>query len=77
MHPSSGSAYLGPTYSPFVIDADPNAPDFAVPDIVPPPALAADRLEARQALLQQLDRYQPGDRTAGESARPGCRRIPA
>jgi uncharacterized protein (DUF1501 family) len=57
MHPSCGSAYLGPTYAPFVIDADPNAPDFAVPDIVPPPSLAADRLQDRHALLQQLDRY--------------------
>jgi uncharacterized protein (DUF1501 family) len=57
MHPSTGSAYLGPTYAPFVINADPNAPDFAVPDIVPPPVIAANRLEARHALLQQLDRY--------------------
>ena len=57
MHPSCGSAYLGPTYAPFVINADPNAPDFSVPDIVPPPALAASRLESRQALLRQLDRY--------------------
>jgi uncharacterized protein (DUF1501 family) len=40
-----------------VINADPNAPDFSVPDIVPPPALAASRIENRQALLQQLDRY--------------------
>jgi uncharacterized protein (DUF1501 family) len=57
VHPSSGSAYLGPTYAPFVIDADPNAPNFAVPDIVPPPVLAGDRLQNRQALLRQLDRY--------------------
>src|SRR5207248_641303 len=53
----SGSAYLGPTYAPFVIDADPNAPDFTVPDIVPPASLAANRLDNRQALLRQLDRY--------------------
>ncbi len=58
MHPSGGSAYLGSTVSPFVIDADPNAPDFSVPDIVPPPSLATDRLENRRALLRQLDRYQ-------------------
>src|SRR5436190_4633168 len=58
MHPSTGSAYLGATAAPFVIDADPNAPDFAVPDIVPPPVLAADRLDARRDLLRQLDRYQ-------------------
>src|SRR5437588_3306951 len=48
MHPSTGSAYLGATAAPFVIDADPNAPDFAVPDVVPPPVLAADRLDARK-----------------------------
>lgn len=58
MHPSSGPAYLGSGAAPFVIDADPNAPDFSVPDIVPPPSLAANRLEARQDLLRQLDRYQ-------------------
>ncbi len=58
MHASAGSSYLGSSASPFVIDADPNAPDFSVPDIVPPPSLAADRLESRQALLRQLDRFQ-------------------
>ena len=58
MHPSAGAAYLGSGADPFVIGADPNAPDFSVPDIVPPPALATDRLEARKQLLTQLDRYQ-------------------
>jgi uncharacterized protein (DUF1501 family) len=58
MHPSAGPAYLGSAAAPFVIDADPNAPDFSVPDIVPPPALAANRLEARRDLLRRLDRYQ-------------------
>jgi len=57
-HASSGPAYLGPGAAPFVIEADPNAPNFSVPDIVPPPSLAADRLEARRELLRQLDRYQ-------------------
>src|SRR5947209_5414204 len=67
MHPSCGSAYLGPTYAPFVIDADPNAPDFAVPDIVPPPTLAANRLEDRQALLRQLDRYRQATERAANA----------
>jgi uncharacterized protein (DUF1501 family) len=58
MHPSAGSAYLGSGAAPFVIDADPNAPSFAVPDIVPPPALKASRLEARKQLLAQMDRFQ-------------------
>src|SRR5262249_47187270 len=55
---SAGSAYLGSGAAPFVIAADPNAPNFTVPDLVPPPVLAANRLEARRQLLAQLDRYQ-------------------
>ena len=58
LHPSCGSAYLGAGSAPFVVDADPNAPDFAVPDIVPPPVLDAKRLGDRKNLLAQLDRYQ-------------------
>jgi uncharacterized protein (DUF1501 family) len=56
-HPSSGSAYLGAAAAPFVIDADPNGPDFAVPDVLPP-ASVADRLENRRALLGRIDRFQ-------------------
>jgi uncharacterized protein (DUF1501 family) len=58
MHPSCGPAYLGAAAAPFVIEADPNAPNFSVPDIVPPPAIAADRLDARKQLLAQVDRFQ-------------------
>lgn len=57
MHPSAGPAYLGSGAAPFAIEADPNAPNFQVPDIVPPPVIQADRLDNRQALLRQLDRY--------------------
>jgi hypothetical protein len=69
MHPSAGAAYLGTTCSPFVIDADPNAPDFAVPDIVPPPSLPASRLERRQELLRQVDRYQQSVEALSSHAR--------
>src|SRR5205814_8581885 len=58
MHPSAGPAYLGSGAAPFVIEADPNAPNFSVPDIVPPPALAAERLDDRKQLLAQVDRFQ-------------------
>jgi hypothetical protein len=58
MHPSSGSAYLGAGAAPFVIDADPNAPDFAVPDVLPPISVSAERLDSRRQLLAQVDRYQ-------------------
>jgi uncharacterized protein (DUF1501 family) len=57
LHPSAGSAYLGASAAPFVIEADPNAPNFSVPDIVPPPAIAASRLERRKQLLAQVDRF--------------------
>jgi hypothetical protein len=70
LHPSGGPAYLGSTVAPFVIDADPNAPNFAVPDIVPPPALATNRLDSRRELLRQLDRYQQSvEREANQNAR--------
>src|SRR5262245_35342129 len=58
MHPSTGSAYLGAGAAPFVIDADPNAPDFAVPDVLPPAAISANRLNDRRAALHMIDRFQ-------------------
>jgi len=69
MHPSAGPAYLGSGAAPFVIEADPNAPDFSVRDVVPPPALEADRLDARKELLQKIDRFQQhAERRAGSDA---------
>ena len=58
MHPSCGPAYLGANHAPFVIDSDPSAPNFQVPDLAPPPAIAADRLDDRRHLLAQVDRFQ-------------------
>jgi uncharacterized protein (DUF1501 family) len=58
MHGSAGPSYLGATCAPLVIEADPAAPDFAVPDLMPPLALRADRIEARQKLLADVDRLQ-------------------
>ena len=55
MHPSGGPAYLGAAHAPFVIDADPNSASFAVPDLLPPPAIAADRLDDRKKLLETVD----------------------
>jgi hypothetical protein len=58
VHPSGGPAYLGAGAAPFVIEADPNAPNFAVPDVLPPLAIDARRVEARTELLRQVDRFQ-------------------
>ena len=55
---SSGAAYLGATCAPLAIEADPAAPDFAVPDMAPPPSLAADRLLLRRELLREVDQLQ-------------------
>lgn len=57
-HNSGGSAYLGAAAAPFTIEADPSAPKFSVPDVMPPLEFAADRLDARQALLARVDRFQ-------------------
>jgi uncharacterized protein (DUF1501 family) len=57
MHPSGGSAYLGAAHAPFVIDADPNSASFSVPDLLPPPAIATDRLDDRKRLLETVDRF--------------------
>jgi uncharacterized protein (DUF1501 family) len=72
MHPSCGPAYLGAAAAPFVIDADPNAPDFSVPDIVPPPALSTARLERRKELLAHIDRFQ---RSAEAHANPSAQAV--
>jgi Protein of unknown function (DUF1501) len=57
VHPSGGSAFLGASHAPFVIDADPSAPNFSVPDLVPPVAIASDRLDDRKKLLETVDRF--------------------
>jgi uncharacterized protein (DUF1501 family) len=58
MHNSAGPSYLGPTCAPLSITADPNSPDFSVPDIVPPLTIEARRLEARRDLLKTVDQFQ-------------------
>jgi hypothetical protein len=63
VHPSFGSAYLGAAAAPFGIDADPNAPDFSVPDVLPPLSVSGSRLENRKGLLEGLDRFQKGEET--------------
>ena len=68
MHPSAGAAYLGPAAAPFVIDADPNAPDFAVPDLAPPAVIDAGRLEAREELLARVDRFQKSGEAKANAA---------
>lgn len=57
MHNSGGSSYLGSTAAPFVVEADPNAPNFSVPDLAPPFSVPANRLESRRELLAHVNRF--------------------
>ena len=72
MHNSGGSAYLGSSYAPFVVDADPNAPDFKVPDLLPPLAIDSTRMNNRRQLMRTVDRFQ---KKAEISANSGTRAL--
>lgn len=70
MHNSAGAAYLGATAAPFVVNANPNAPNFAVPDLAPPLNVPSDRLGNRRELLQTVDRFrQTAEAQANQSAK--------
>jgi hypothetical protein len=72
MHDSGGPAYLGATCAPLAIEADPSAPNFSVPDIVPPLAVDANRAGDRRALLADVDRFQ---QTAEQQANRQARTV--
>lgn len=55
---SGGPAFLGPTYAPFVIEADPASPEFAVRDVVVPEGVTSERGQRRRAALRELNRLQ-------------------
>jgi len=64
LHPSGGSAYLGAAVAPLVVEADPNSPDFSVPDLTPPLAIRSDRLASRKELRTEIDRFQKSGEVA-------------
>jgi hypothetical protein len=49
------AGYLGKTYDPFILNADPNAPDFKVPDLLPPDYITAVRSERRRSMRKAID----------------------
>ena len=49
------AGYLGKPYDPFILNADPNAPGFKVPDLLPPEYISAIRAERRQKLRDAVD----------------------
>ena len=49
------AGYLGKTYDPFNLNADPNDPNFKVPDLLPPGYVTAVREERRKTLRAAID----------------------
>src|ERR1051325_10179309 len=49
------AGFLGKTYAPFVLNADPSKPNFKVPDLLPPKELGEARLERRRELREVVD----------------------
>src|SRR5437016_6641123 len=49
------AGYLGKAFDPFVLNADPSAKDFKVPDLLPPPEITAIREERRRKLRAAVD----------------------
>jgi hypothetical protein len=54
--PGQDGACLGPRFDPFVLDDDPNAPDFRVRDMALLPSLPSTRFQERVSLLGQVER---------------------
>ena len=55
---SGGPSFLGPSYGPFVIEADPAAPNFAVRDISLPASVTTRRAKLRQTALRSINKFQ-------------------
>jgi hypothetical protein len=52
--PGQHAGWLGKAYDPFRVEGDPNAPDFEVAGLGPPPGVDELRLAARRSLLEGL-----------------------
>jgi len=50
------AGFLGKTYDPFVLNADPSDPNFKVPDMLPPDYLSALRVDRRKNWREMVDR---------------------
>ena len=55
---SGGPSFLGPSFGPFVIAADPAAPEFSVRDITLPVEVSDDRSRRRQTALRAINKLE-------------------
>jgi hypothetical protein len=49
------AGFLGKMYDPFILNADPNDPNFKVPDLLPPDYVTAVRESRRRSLREAID----------------------
>ncbi|MCA9413509.1 MAG: DUF1501 domain-containing protein, partial [Candidatus Omnitrophica bacterium] len=49
------AGFLGKKFDPFVLNADPSAPDFEVPDLLPPDYISSVRIDRRKNLRNLVD----------------------
>jgi Protein of unknown function (DUF1501) len=54
--PGQSAGWLGSRFDPWQVTGDPSRPDFRVPDLMPLPGMAVERLGSRQRLLAAVDR---------------------
>jgi hypothetical protein len=52
--PGQNAGWLGKAFDPFLLAADPSAPEFAVRELTRPAELSTERLEKRRGLLEKL-----------------------
>ena len=66
---SGGPAFLGASCAPFVIEADPASPEFAVRDVVLPEGVTSDRSQRRRDALSELNRFERSVETRSRDER--------
>src|SRR2546425_6475526 len=50
------AGFLGKTFDPFVLNADPSDPNFKVPDMLPPDYIASVRVDRRRSWRDEIDK---------------------
>jgi hypothetical protein len=58
--PGQYAGFLGAAHDPYLIDSDPNLPDYSPGPIAPAGGISSLRLHDRRGLLAQLDQYSRG-----------------
>jgi hypothetical protein len=64
--PGQSGGFLGPAADPWLLNCDPAAEDFKVPNLTLPPSIPPLRFDARRSLLQQLDHHRALTERSGE-----------